>query len=92
MAHATSFYSAAAAWKAIPEEHANGLIRGYVVRLEGTDDYIYGCPSKLEMTIRGLDKSKVYSLQVAGYTSKGYSNFSEPVVVVTNINGKAVLY
>ena len=92
MAHATSFSSVAIAWKPISEEHANGLLRGYVVRLVGTADETYGCPSKLEMTIRGLDKSKVYSLQVAGYTSNGRGNFSEPIVVVTNIDGKGVLF
>ena len=90
MAHATSFSSVAIAWKPISEEHTNGLLRGYVVRLVGTADDTYGCHRKLEMTIRGLDKSKVYSLQVAGYTSMGHGTFSEPIVVVTNIEGKEV--
>lgn len=92
MAHATSFSSVAIGWKPISEEHANGLLMGYVVRLVETADETYGCRSNLEMTIRGLEKFKVYSLQVAGFTSKGHGNFSEPIVVVTNIDGKGVLF
>lgn len=92
MAHATSYTSVEVAWKAIPEDFANGLLIGYVVKLEDTaDNEIYGCASKLETTIGGLEKSNVYKIRVAGFTSKGPGNFSEYVLVVTSIDGRSLI-
>ena len=75
-------------WKAIPEDRAHGTIQGYVVKLDGTEDEIFVCPSPLKMTIGGLEKSNVYRLQMAGYTSKGQGNFSAYVLAITNIDGR----
>ena len=91
MAHGTSFSSITVAWKAIPGDHVNGILRGYVVKVDGIDEEFYGCPSKLTMAIQELEKSKVYKVQVAGYTSKGHGNFSEYLTVVTNIDGKSLI-
>lgn len=88
VAHATSYSSVMATWKAIPEDHTNGILLGYVVRLEGSDETFYGCRNTVE--IQGLEKSKVYKIEVAGYTSKGYGNFSEDVLAITNIDGRSI--
>ena len=91
VAHATSYTSVMMSWKAIPTEHENGLLRGYMVQLDGIDDdLIYGCT--LNMNIKQLEKSKVYKLRVAGFTSKGRGNFSDFVIVNTNINGMELLH
>lgn len=91
VAHATSYTSVMMSWKAIPTEHQNGLLRGYMVQLDGMDDdLIYGCA--LNMNIMQLEKSKVYKLRVAGFTSKGRGNFSDFVIVNTNINGMELLH
>ena len=88
MAHTTSFNSIAIAWNGIPLEQANGLLKGYIVRLDGSDSYLFVCANKRQMTIRGLKKSKVYKLQVAGFTSKGQGVFSDYVVAMTNLDGR----
>ena len=88
VAHATSYSSVMVTWKAIPEDHTNGILLGYVVKLEGIDDRFYGCSKTVE--IQGLEKSKVYKIKVAGYTSKGYGNFSEDVLSITNIDGRSI--
>lgn len=62
-----------------------------MVQLDGMDDdLIYGCA--LNMNIMQLEKSKVYKLRVAGFTSKGRGNFSDFVIVNTNINGMELLH
>lgn len=91
LAHATSYTSVMMSWKAIPTEHENGLLRGYMVQIDGMDDdLIYGCT--LNMNIMQLEKSKVYKLRVAGFNSKGHGNFSDFVIVNTNINGMELLH
>ena len=87
MAHSTSFSSITVTWKAIPDEHVHGILDCYILALDGDKDVVYGCPSSLTTTIQGLEKSKVYKLKMAGCTSYGHGNFSEYVIVTTNIEG-----
>lgn len=90
LAHSTSFSTIMVTWKAIPKEHGNGILNSYLVTLDGPDLHldVLGCPSSSSMKIRGLEKSKVYKVQVTGYTRKGHGNFSENVIVTTNMDGK----
>ena len=48
----------------------------------------FSCPNNFNMVITGLEKSKVYKLRMAAYTSKGSGNFSEYFTVITNIDGR----
>ena len=88
VADSTSYSSVTVTWKAIPEEHFNGILNGYLVKVDGIGKALYGCNSSSTKEIRGLEKSKVYKIKVAGYTSKGFGNFSEYVVAVTNVDGR----
>ena len=48
----------------------------------------FSCPNNFNMVITGMEKSKVYKLRMAAYTSKGSGNFSEYFTVITNIDGR----
>ena len=85
MAHGTSFTSVMVSWQEIPENHIHGILKGYVVKFNEMDYEFYGCT--LNKTILDLEKSKVYKLQVAGFTSKGHGNFSDEIIVTTDIDG-----
>ncbi|KAL9958573.1 hypothetical protein ACROYT_G035603 [Oculina patagonica] len=87
VAHGTSYSSVMVTWQAIPENHTNGILKVHVVKVLDTGELFYACNSSLTWEIQGLEKSMVYKLQVAGVTSKGRGNFSEEVVVVTNLDG-----
>ena len=78
-------------WKAISESHTNGILRGYVVMIGDTGKDLFGCNQTLTGKIQGLEKSKVYKIAVAGYTSQGFGNFSVDVIAVTNIDGRLSL-
>lgn len=88
MAHSTSYSSIKVTWQAIPKEQALGVIRVYFVRVVDAEIESFNCGSLLTNTISGLEKSKMYKVQVAGYTSKGLGNFSREVKVVTNVDSK----
>lgn len=88
VAHGTSYSSVVVTWAAIPESHINGILLGYVAMLDDTDQRFYGCDKT--MKIEGLEKSKVYKIKVAGYTSKGLGNFSDDVIAITNIDGRSL--
>lgn len=88
VAHGTSYSSVMVTWEAIPESHANGLIQGYVAMLDNIGRRLYGCDRI--MKIEGLEKSKVYKIKVAGYTSRGLGNYSDDVIVLTNIDGRSL--
>ena len=75
-------------WNPIPRDSAHGIIKLYEVQLEGTSQRVFSCSNNLNIVIPDLEKSKVYKLRIAGYTSKGRGNFSEYVIVTTNIGGK----
>lgn len=88
MAHSTSYSSIMVTWQAIPKEQALGVIKVYFVRVVDAEIESLNCGSLLTNTISGLEKSKMYKVQVAGYTSKGLGNFSREVEVVTNVDSK----
>ena len=88
VAHGTSYSSVMVSWEAIPESHINGILQGYVTMLDEIDKRFYGCDQT--MKIEGLEKSKVYRIKVAGYTSKGLGNFSDGVIAITNIDGRSL--
>ena len=88
MAHSTSYLSIKVTWQAIPKEQALGVIKVYFVRVVDAEIESFNCGSLLTNTISGLEKSKMYKVQVAGYTSKGLGNFSREVEVVTNVDSK----
>lgn len=75
-------------WKAIPEDHVHGIIRCYVVQMDDTHTETFSCPNNFNTVITDLEKSKVYKLRMAAYTSRGPGNFSEYVTVITNIDGR----
>jgi len=87
VAHATSYSSVMVTWAAIPESHINGILQSYVTMIDDIDEQFYGCDQT--MKIEGLEKSKVYKIKVAGYTSKGLGNFSDDVIATTNIDGRS---
>lgn len=89
VAHGTSYSSVMVTWTDIPEDYTNGILLGYVVRIDDSDQSFYGCSKT--MKIHELEKSKVYKIKVAGYTSKGLGNFSEDVVAITNIDGRSLI-
>lgn len=86
VAHGTSYSSVMVTWTAIPENHTNGILLGYVIKFDGRDLHYYGCSKTTN--IPELEKSKVYKIKVAGFTSKGRGNYSEDVIAVTNIDGR----
>ena len=88
VAHGTSHSSVMVTWAAIPESHINGILQGYVTMIDGIDQRFYGCEKVTK--IEGLEKSKVYNIKVAGYTSKGLGNFSDGVIAITNIDGRSL--
>lgn len=75
-------------WEAIPESHTNGILQGYVTIVDGIGKSFYGCDQTVK--IDGLQRSKVYNIKVAGYTSKGLGNFSDGVMAITNIDGRSL--
>lgn len=75
-------------WTDIPEDFTNGILLGYVVRTDDSDQSFYGCSKTME--IQELEKSEVYKIKVAGYTSKGLGNFSEDVIAITNLDGRSL--
>lgn len=89
VAHGTSYSSVMVTWQAIPEDHTNGIIKVHVVKVLDTNEQFYVCDNSLTWEIQGLEKSMVYKIKVAGVTSKGRGNFSEEVMVVTNIDGRS---
>ena len=94
LVQSTSFTSVMALWKAIPENYVHGILKGYVVKLthpNGNVENSYGC-TKSSITVRRLEKSTVYKVKIAGYTSKGHGNFSEDFMVITNIEGMHSYY
>ncbi|XP_078344750.1 uncharacterized protein LOC144630294 [Oculina patagonica] len=84
VAHGTSYSSVMVTWTDIPEDYTNGILLGYVVRTDDSDQSFYGCSKTME--IQELEKSEVYKMKVAGYTSKGLGNFSEDVIAITNLD------
>ena len=88
VAHGTSHSSVMVTWEAIPESHTNGILQGYVTIVDGIGKRFYGCDQTVK--IDGLQRSKVYNIKVAGYTSKGLGNFSDGVIAITNIDGRSL--
>ena len=88
MAHSTSYTSVTVKWMAIPKENTNGIIMGHVVVVEEIDKSFYVCKKNFTHEIHGLEKSKVYKIKVASFTSKGFSNFSDYVTVITSEDGR----
>ena len=88
VAHGTSHSSVMVTWAAIPESHTNGILQGYVTKVDGLDNRLYDCGQTVK--IEELEKSKVYNIKVAGYTSKGLGNFSDGVIAITNIDGRSL--
>ena len=76
-------------WQAIPEDHSNGIIKAYAVKVLDSDETIYVCNGSLTWEIQELEKSMDYKIKVAGVTSKGRGNFSEDVLVLTNLDGRS---
>ena len=58
----------------------SGTVRNHTVPIPGN--------TSLEVT--GLERYTNYSIQVAGYTVKGVGIFSEPIIVITDEDGKLV--
>ena len=56
--------------------------------MDDTRRETFSCPNNFSTVITDLEKSKVYKLRMAAYTSRGSGNFSEYVTVVTNIDGR----
>ena len=61
---------------------------GHVVVVEEIDKSFYVCKNNFTQEIHGLEKSKVYKIKVASFTSKGFSNFSDYVTVITSEDGR----
>lgn len=87
-------------WEAVPYEHANGLILGYILELVKTH-IIYKDilnTSSYNITIHGettlnrvftsLEMFTDYTYRILAFTSKGNGNFSEPITVRTDEDGK----
>ena len=81
-------------WEAVPEEHRNGIIIGYIVNIY--DDFpdllnktfnISGALN-LHLTIYGLEKFTEYQITVSAKTSKGVSNESPVIDVQTAEDGE----
>ena len=91
-AYNTSSTSFNVTWNEIPNEHKNGIILGYTIRYGFSrtgftnKTVLNGTTRHTELT--GLEKYKLYSIQILGFTVKGYGNLSEPVIVRTAEDGK----
>ena len=79
-------------WEAVPEQHRNGIIIGYIVSVtEVTSDTVYmylNSSGVLNLTIGGLKKSTEYHIAVSAKTSKGVSDESLAIHVQTDQDGE----
>ena len=96
-AYNTSSTSINVTWQRIPPDHVNGILLGYHVRYwradKPNDNISVAVANRtvLNTELTGLGKYKLYSIQVAGRTVAGVGNFSNPVFVRTEQDGRSCI-
>lgn len=96
-AYNTSSTSINVTWQPIPPDHLNGILLGYHVRYwradKPNDNISVAVANRtvLNTELTGLGKYKLYSIQVAGRTVAGVGNFSNPVFVRTEQDGRSCI-
>ena len=89
----TSSRSLRVTWDLVPAEWRFGIVLGYHVIITDTrDGHEYIDDVKVSVN-RSLERSSLerytnYTVKVAAYTIKGVGNFSEPIRVLTDEDGK----
>ena len=97
-AYNTSSTSINVTWQPIPPGHVNGMLLAYHViyqRVDKVNDNISLVivnSTSLNTELTGLGKYKLYSIQIAGRTVAGLGNFSRPVFVRTEQDGRYRLF
>lgn len=81
-------------WGSVPPPDQNGIILSYTVTYKALPG---GSPLTKTVeaattfsTLTGLNKYTNYSTEVFASTVKGDENFSKPIVVITDENGKLI--
>ena len=78
-------------WEPVPQGSLNGHLKGYRVRYrqtfsngsDGENNTLIHTNYATKATLIGLKKAAVYTIQVAGFTSRGTGVYSEPVTAKT---------
>ena len=98
MASNTSSTSLQVNWREVPFPDQLGIIRGYRVlmwRTNQSSDILRNVtvliPSQA-ISFSGLEMYTNYTIQVSAFTVKGAGNKSEPIVVITDEDGKLIIY
>jgi len=96
----TSSTSVRLEWNTVPYEYANGIILGYTIRINGsytlynnnrnTTNYtveVFGADNR-ERIFTSLEMFTDYTYEIRAYTRKGHGNYTLPIVVRTDEDGK----
>lgn len=92
--HATSPQGIYFRWDHIVSNYTNGIIIAYDVRYRetfGHGGWAHNKSTEMNANITGLEEYFNYTIQVAGITSKGIGEYSNPLYVKTHQSGMIIV-